>query len=48
MNLKEAAIIMGISPESVKTARYRLRKKLGLEREDNLIEYILSIEKELK
>lgn len=45
MNLKEAATVMGISPESVKTARYRLRKKLGLEREDNLIENIISIEK---
>ena len=44
MNLKEAATVMGISPESVKTARYRLRKKLGLDREDNLVEYIISLE----
>jgi len=44
MNLKEAATVMGISPESVKTARYRLRKKLGLGREDNLVEYIISLE----
>lgn len=45
MNLKEAANIMGISPESVKTARYRLRKKLNLSREENLIDYIINLEK---
>ncbi|UZR99306.1 tetratricopeptide repeat protein [Chondrinema litorale] len=45
MNLKEAATILGIAPESVKTARYRLRKKLNLEREDNLIDIILQVEK---
>ena len=44
MNLKEAATILGIAPESVKTARYRLRKKLQLEREDNLIDFILQLE----
>jgi len=44
MNLKEAASIMGISPESVKTARYRLRKKLNLSREDNLIDFIIHLE----
>lgn len=44
MNLKEAANIMGISPESVKTARYRLRKKLGLDKEDNLVEFVINIE----
>ncbi|PTB91088.1 hypothetical protein C9994_16155, partial [Marivirga lumbricoides] len=47
MNLKEAASIMGISPESVKTARYRLRKKLQLSKEDNLVEYIINLEKEI-
>ncbi|MEM1134718.1 MAG: tetratricopeptide repeat protein [Bacteroidota bacterium] len=46
MNLKEAAAILGVAPESVKTARYRLRKKLGLEREDNLIDFVLRIDKE--
>lgn len=43
MNMKEAAAILGISPESVKTARYRLRKKFDLSREENLVDYILSI-----
>ncbi|MBK6266162.1 tetratricopeptide repeat protein [Marivirga sp. S37H4] len=47
MNLKEAANIMGISPESVKTARYRLRKKLHLSKEENLVEYIIKLEREL-
>jgi DNA-binding CsgD family transcriptional regulator len=45
MNLKEASHVMGISPESVKTARYRLRKKFNLTRDENLIDYILELEK---
>ena len=35
--------ILGISSESVRTARSRLRKKLGLSREDNLVNYIIDI-----
>ena len=45
--IKEAANILGISPESVKTARYRLRKKLGLQTDDNLVDFIINLEKEL-
>jgi tetratricopeptide (TPR) repeat protein len=45
MNLKEASHVMGISPESVKTARYRLRKKFNLTRDENLIDHILELEK---
>ncbi|MEL7123682.1 MAG: hypothetical protein AAFO07_29840, partial [Bacteroidota bacterium] len=37
---KDMARLMGISVESVHTTRYRLRKKLGLTREINLIEFI--------
>lgn len=37
---KEMAKLLGISIESVHTSRYRLRKKLGLEREDNLTEFV--------
>jgi DNA-binding CsgD family transcriptional regulator len=48
MNMKEASKILGISPESVKTARYRLRKKFGLSQDDNLVDFILNIEKEMK
>ncbi len=43
MNLKEASQILGISPDSVKTSRYRIRKKLGLSTEENLSSYLASI-----
>ncbi len=43
---KEMADILGISPDSVKKARYRLRKKLGLNTEENLVEFMLEIERE--
>lgn len=45
MNLssKEMASILNISPDSVKTARYRLRKKLNLNTEDNLTDFILNL-----
>ncbi|MEM7187696.1 MAG: hypothetical protein AAF466_13670, partial [Bacteroidota bacterium] len=39
-NSKDIANLMGISPESVKVSRYRLRKKLNLQRSDNLASYI--------
>lgn len=43
MNLstKEIAYLMNISVRGVEIARYRLRKKLNLERSENLQEYIL-------
>ncbi|SEJ04645.1 Y_Y_Y domain-containing protein [Cyclobacterium xiamenense] len=43
MNLstKEIAYLMNISVRGVEIARYRLRKKLNMERSDNLQEYIL-------
>ncbi|MFW2376918.1 MAG: helix-turn-helix transcriptional regulator, partial [Cellulophaga baltica] len=37
---KEMSSLLGISIESVHTSRYRLRKKLNLERNDNLTEFI--------
>ena len=42
MNLstKEIAQMLNISTESVTTKRYRLRKKLGLEKDENLVGYI--------
>ena len=45
MNLlsKEIAPLMSISVRSVEVNRYRLRKKLGLEREDNLAEYLQNL-----
>lgn len=43
LSIKEMATILNISPDSVKTARYRLRKKLQLNTEDNLTEFILQL-----
>lgn len=43
LSIKEMSSILNISPDSVKTARYRLRKKLQLSTEDNLTEFILSV-----
>jgi len=43
MNIKESASVLNISPESVKTARYRLRKKLKLKQEDDLHIVIQSV-----
>ena len=43
LNSKEIASLMNISVRSMETKRYRLRKKLGLEHDENLVEYILSI-----
>lgn len=45
MNLtsKEIAPLLNLSVRGVETLRYRLRKKIGLEREDNLLEYLNSL-----
>ena len=45
MNLssKEIAPLLNLSVRGVETLRYRLRKKIGLEREENLLEYLTSI-----
>lgn len=45
LTIKETATIMGITPNSVKTARYRLRKKLGMETEENLTSFMMELEK---
>ncbi len=46
LNIKEMAAILGISPDSVKTARHRLRKKLDINTEVNLTEFMIKLEKE--
>jgi tetratricopeptide (TPR) repeat protein len=43
LNLKESATILGISPESVKTSRHRLRKKLNLQEDQNMPDYLLTV-----
>ncbi len=45
LNIKESALVLGISPDSVKTARHRVRKKMNLEQEDNIVEVLLQVEK---
>ena len=37
---KEIASLLNISSRSVETVRYRLRKKFGLDREDNLRDFL--------
>jgi ligand-binding sensor domain-containing protein len=43
LSSKEIAPLLNISPRSVEIKRYRLRKKLGLAKEDNLTDYILGV-----
>ncbi len=45
LNIKETASILRISPESVKTARYRLRKKLELKPNQEIFTYLLGLER---
>ncbi len=40
LSLKESASVLNISPESVKNARYRLKKKLNLNGEQDLTQFI--------
>ncbi len=43
MTLKESASIFGISADSVKVARYRLRKKINLDEDTSLYEFLSTI-----
>ena len=43
LSSKEIAPLLNISTRSVEIKRYRLRKKMGLDHEQSLVEYILSI-----
>ncbi|MHA7056507.1 tetratricopeptide repeat protein [Aquimarina sp. M1] len=46
LNVKEMASILGISPDSARTARYRLRKKLKLTPEQEIFTYLAHLEQE--
>lgn len=46
LSIKETATILGITPNSVKTARYRLRKKLDIKTGENLSDFMMEIEQE--
>lgn len=43
MSSKEIASLMNITPRAVENNRYKLRKKLGLEQGENLVDYIMKI-----
>ncbi|MEQ8217949.1 MAG: triple tyrosine motif-containing protein [Arenibacter sp.] len=43
LSTKEMAVLLNITTRSVEIKRYRLRKKLNLEHDDNLVNYILQI-----
>ncbi|TNE72403.1 tetratricopeptide repeat protein [bacterium] len=43
LSLKEVGEILGISSDSVKMARYRLRKKMNLNSEDNLNDFLFKL-----
>ncbi|MEM6347582.1 MAG: helix-turn-helix transcriptional regulator, partial [Bacteroidota bacterium] len=46
LSSKEISAILGISPDSVKIARYRLRKKLGLSNQEDLFQFLLGFDRE--
>jgi DNA-binding CsgD family transcriptional regulator len=45
MSSKEISQLLNIETRSVELARYRLRKKLGLERKQSLVEFLISLDK---
>jgi DNA-binding CsgD family transcriptional regulator len=44
MSSKEISNLLNITPRSVELARHRLRKKLKLERDQNLVEYLIELD----
>lgn len=44
LSSKEIGSMLGIAPESVKTARYRLRKKMELNSKENLFDFLIRLE----
>jgi DNA-binding CsgD family transcriptional regulator len=46
LSIKESADILGISHDSLKASRYRLRKKLGLKPRESILNYLISLEKQ--
>jgi len=43
MSMKQVAVILNVSTETVKNARYRLKKKLMLEKDDSLDDFLRNI-----
>ena len=42
LSIAEAATILAVSPESIKTARYRLKQKMDLDKATDLSEYLIA------
>lgn len=42
LSIKEMSSLMGISPDSVKTARYRLRKRFNLQQDQSLTDFVFT------
>ena len=43
LSTKEIALLIDSNPKTINMARYRMRKKLNLETDDNLISYLKSL-----
>ena len=43
MSSKEISKLLNITTRGVELARYRLRKKLNLKREQNLVEFLIDL-----
>lgn len=43
MDTKEIARLLNVTPASIRTAMYRLKKKLGIERDDGLRDFLIGI-----
>jgi len=43
LNIKETASALNLSPNTIKSARYRLKKKLSLEQDDDLYDFLRSL-----
>jgi len=44
MSSKEISKLLNITTRGVELARYRLRKKLNLKREQNLVEFLIDLD----
>ena len=43
MTSKEMASVLNVAPNSIKSSRYRLKKKLGLQQEDDMEAFIRAL-----
>jgi DNA-binding CsgD family transcriptional regulator len=43
LNSKEIAAVLRVTPDSIRVARHRLRKKLGIEQKEKLVHFLLGL-----